>query len=391
MRPMHPPIDSKLPQVGTTIFTVMSRLAVEHGAINLSQGFPDFDPPDRLRELVDHHMRNKGGAGNQYAPMAGLLSLRQAIAGKVLEYYGHTADPDTDVTVTSGGTEALFCAIQSVVRAGDEVILLDPAYDSYEPAVILAGGRAVHVPLQRPGFGIDWQRLRDAISARTRLLIINFPHNPSGAALERADLDQLAELLRGTGIFVIADEVYQHMLFDGRRHHSVLTLPELASRSFAVSSFGKTYHATGWKVGYCIAPAALMQEFQKVHQFVQFDVATPLQAAIADFMRECPQHTQQLPAFYQHKRDHFAGLLAQTRFRFEPAHGTYFQLVDYSAVSDLPDTDFARLLTTRHGVAAIPISVFSAGGAAKEERIVRFCFAKDEATLDAAAAKLRLL
>ena len=387
---MHPPIDSKLPRVGTTIFTVMSRLAAEHSAINLSQGFPDFAPPDRLLDLANHHMR-QGGAGNQYAPMAGLASLRQAIAEKVAGYYDRTVDPDREITVTSGGTEALFCAIQAIVRAGDEVILLDPAYDSYEPAVDLAGGRAVHVPMRRPGFGVDWQRLCDAITPRTRLVILNFPHNPSGATLDDADLAQLAELLRGTGAFVLSDEVYEHMLFDGRKHHSLLTHAELAARSFVVSSFGKTYHATGWKVGYCIAPPRLMQEFQKVHQFVQFVVATPLQAAIADFMRECPQHTRELPAFYQGKRDYFAGLLARTRFKFEPAHSTYFQLVDYSAVSDLPDTEFARLLTTQHGVAAIPISVFSADGAAQNERIVRFCFAKHEATLDAAAAKLRLL
>ncbi len=369
----------------------MSRLAAEHGAINLSQGFPDFDPPGRLLELASHHMRAKGGTGNQYAPMAGLASLRQAIAEKVAGYYGRTVNPDNEVTVTSGGTEALFCAIQAIVRAGDEVILLDPAYDSYEPAVDLAGGRAVHVPLQRPGFGIDWQRLRDAITPRTRLLILNFPHNPSGATLDAADLALLAELLGGTGAFVLADEVYEHMLFDGRKHHSLLTHAELAARSFVVSSFGKTYHATGWKVGYCIAPPPLLQEFQKVHQFVQFVVATPLQAAIADFMRECPEHTRQLPAFYQDKRDYFAGLLARTRFKFEPAHSTYFQLVDYSAVSSLPDTEFARLLTTRHGVAAIPISVFSADSAARNERIVRFCFAKHATTLDAAAAKLRSL
>ncbi|MEY2921054.1 MAG: hypothetical protein RL261_2359 [Pseudomonadota bacterium] len=368
----------------------MSRLAAEHGAINLSQGFPDFAPPDRLLDLANQHMR-QGGAGNQYAPMAGLPSLRQAIAEKVAGYYGRTVDPDSEITVTSGGTEALFCAIQAVVRAGDEVILLDPAYDSYEPAVDLAGGRAVHVPLLRPGFGVDWQRLRDAITPRTRLVILNFPHNPSGATLDVADLTQLAELLRDTGTFVLADEVYEHMVFDGRKHHSLLTHDELAARSFVVSSFGKTCHATGWKVGYCIAPARLTQEFQKVHQFVQFVVATPLQAAIADFMRECPQHTRELPGFYQRKRDYFAGLLARTRFKFEPAHSTYFQLVDYSQLSDLPDIEFARLLTTQHGVAAIPISVFSADSAAKNERIVRFCFAKHEATLDAAAAKLRLL
>jgi methionine aminotransferase len=387
---MHLPIDSKLPRVGTTIFTVMSRLAAEHGAINLSQGFPDFEPPARLTELADHHMRQRGGAGNQYAPMTGLPGLREAIAAKVGEYYGCRANPDSDITVASGGTEALFCAIQAVVHAGDEVILLDPAYDSYEPAITLAGGRAVHVPLLRPGFGVDWQRLQRAISPRTRLLVVNFPHNPSGATLSRDDLDTLAGLLRDTPVFVLADEVYEHMLFDGRSHHSLLSHAELAERSFVVSSFGKTYHATGWKVGYCVAPAALTEEFRKVHQFVQFVVATPLQAAIADFMRECPGHARELPAFYQAKRDHFARLLGATRLRFEPAHSTYFQLVDYSAVSDLPDVEFARLLTTRHGVAAIPISVFSAGAVASE-RIVRFCFAKHEATLAAAAEKLRLL
>jgi len=386
---MHPPIDSKLPRVGITIFTVMSRLAAEHGAINLSQGFPDFEPPERLLDLANVHMR-RGGAGNQYAPMAGLPALRAAVAAKVAEYYGAQVDPETDITITAGGTEALFCAIQALVRRDDEVVLLDPAYDSYEPAVELAGGRTVRVPLRRPGFGIDWQRLRDSLSRRTRLLILNFPHNPGGATLAPADLQQLASLLRGTSVFVLSDEVYEHMLFDGRAHHSVLTHPELAARSFVVSSFGKTYHATGWKVGYCIAPPALTAELRKVHQFVQFVVATPLQAAIADFMVECPEHTRELPAFYQRKRDYFSGLLAATRFKFEPAHSTYFQLVDYSAVSDLPDTAFARLLTTQHGVAAIPISVFS-GETVAQERIVRFCFAKHEATLDAAAAKLRLL
>jgi methionine aminotransferase len=401
---MHPPIESKLPTVGTTIFTVMSRLAADYGAINLSQGFPDFEPPGRLLALANEHMHKSvggRGVGNQYAPMTGLPVLREAIAAKVAEYYGANVDPDTDVTVTAGGTEALFCAIQALVRQGDAVVLLDPSYDSYEPAVTLAGGHTVRVPLRRPGFGIDWQQLRDALTtARPRLLILNFPHNPSGATLTAADLAQLSSLLRGTNTFVLSDEVYEHMLFDGRRHNSLLTHAELAGRSFVVSSFGKTYHATGWKVGYCIAPPALTMEFRKVHQFVQFVVATPLQAAIADFMTECPEHTRELPAFYQRKRDYFTSLLERTKFRFEPAHSTYFQLVDYSAVSDLPDTEFAHLLTTQHGVAAIPISVFSAGGGAsvstnnagaRSERIIRFCFAKHEATLDAAAERLRLL
>jgi len=390
---MHPPIDSKLPRVGTTIFTVMSRLAAEHAAINLSQGFPDFEPPARLLELAEEHMRRRNGrnAGNQYAPMTGLPSLRTAIATRLRQDYGHDADPETEVTITAGGTEALFCAIQALVRAGDEVILLDPAYDSYEPAVTLAGGVAVHVALRRPHFGIDWQRLADAITPRTRLLVLNFPHNPSGAILQAADLEQLASLLRDTGVFVLADEVYEHMVYDGRAHHSLLRQPELAARSLVVSSFGKTLHATGWKVGYCVAPPALTQELRKVHQFVQFVVATPLQAAIADFMLECPQHVAGLPGFYQRKRDHFAGVLGRTRFRFTPARSTYFQLADYSAISDLPDTEFARELTTRHGVAAIPVSVFSVEPAPASERLVRFCFAKHEATLDAAAARLEVL
>jgi methionine aminotransferase len=392
---VDPPIESKLPAVGTTIFTVMSRLAAEHEAINLSQGFPDFEPPPRLVELVEQHMRRGPGAQNQYAPMPGLPALREAIAAKVAEHYRRHVDPEAAITVTSGGTEALFCAIQALVRAGDEVVLLDPSYDSYEPAVTLAGARAVHVPLlRRPtgeGFvGIDWQRLRDALTPRTRLLIVNFPHNPSGAVLDRGDLDTLAGLLRGTRTWVLADEVYEHMVFDGRPHHGLLTHDELAARSLVVSSFGKTFHATGWKVGYCIAPPALTVEFRKVHQFVQFAVATPLQAGIADFLRECPGHAHELPAFYQAKRDHFAGLLGGTRFRFTPAASTYFQLVDYSAISELPDTEFARELTVRHGVAAIPVSVFSASPP-RDERLVRFCFAKHEATLDAAAAKLRNL
>jgi methionine transaminase len=380
-------LESKLPRVGTTIFTVMSRLAAEHGAINLSQGFPDFDPPSRLVDLVTEQMR---GGANQYAPMAGLLSLRSAIAAKVRDYYERGVDSESEITVTSGGTEALFCAIQACVHAGDEVIVLDPAYDSYEPGVALAGGRTVHVPLRRPDFAVDWQAVRDAITPRTRLLIVNSPHNPSGAAFDAADLTGMADALRGSRALVLADEVYEHMLFDGRRHHSVLTDPELADRSFVVSSFGKTCHATGWKVGYCIAPAPLMREFRKVHQFVQFAVATPLQAAIAEFLVECPAHARELPAFYQQKRDHFANLLAQTRFHFKPAPATYFQLADYSAVSDLPDVEFSRYLTIEKRVAAIPVSVFSSQPPAGE-RIVRFCFAKHEATLDAAAARLRTL
>ena len=379
-------VPTKLPDVGTTIFTVMSRLAAEHGAINLSQGFPDFSPPPRLVELVASHMR----AGlNQYAPMPGLPALREAIARLVSELYGRRVTPETEITITAGGTEALFCAVQAVVHQGDEVVLLDPAYDSYEPAVRLAGGEAVRVPLRRPGFDVDWERVRAAFGPRTRLVIVNTPHNPSGAVFTRADLEALADVLDGTDALVLADEVYEHMVFDGRAHQSLLTHDGLAARAMVVSSFGKTYHATGWKVGTCIAPPALTTELRKVHQFAQFSVATPFQAALADFMAESPGHARSLAAFYQRKRDHFCGLLARTRFRAAPSAGTYFQLADYSALSDEPDVEFARRLTIEHGVAAIPVSVFSSP--APIERLVRFCFAKDEATLEAAGERLQRL
>ena len=377
-------VPTKLPEVGTTIFTVMSRLAAEHGAINLSQGFPDFSPPPRLIELVAGHMR----AGlNQYAPMPGLPALRETVAHQVTELYKRRVSPETEITITAGGTEAIFCAVQAVVHRGDEVILLDPAYDSYEPAVRLAGGVSIRVPLTRPGFDVDWERVSDALSTRTRLIIVNTPHNPSGAVFTRADLDALVELLEGTDALVLADEVYEHMVFDGRAHHGLLAHDALAARGMVVSSFGKTYHATGWKVGCCIAPAMLTTELRKVHQFVQFSVATPLQAAFAEFMTEAPGHARELATFYQRKRDHFCRLLGQTRFRCSPSAGTYFQLADYSAMSDEPDVDFARRLTIEHGVAAIPVSVFSSP--APRDRVVRFCFAKDEATLDAAGERLR--
>jgi methionine transaminase len=380
------PIESKLPRVGTTIFTVMSRLAAECGAINLSQGFPDFDPPTRLVDLVAMHMRS---GHNQYAPMAGWPALCNAIAGKVRDLHGREVSASDEVTVTSGGTEALFCAIQAVVRPGDEVMLLEPAYDSYEPAVELAGGRAVRVPLRAPAFSVDWDRIADSLTPRTRLLIVNSPHNPSGAVWTGADLDALESLLGRTDAYVLSDEVYEHMVFDGGVHQGMLGRDALAARSFVVSSFGKTYHATGWKVGYCVAPAAMTAEFRKVHQFVQFAVATPIQAALADFLGECPAHHRELAAFYQHKRDQFCRLLARTPLLFSPAAGTYFQLADYSAVSDLADVDFARWLTREIGVAAIPVSVFSTH--ASTARVVRFCFAKNESTLEAAGQRLRRL
>jgi methionine aminotransferase len=375
---------SKLPDVGTTIFTVMSRLAAEHGAINLSQGFPDFSPPPRLVELVAAHMR----AGlNQYAPMPGLPALREAIARQAWDRYRRRVSAETEITITAGGTEALFCAVQAVVQRGDEVVLLDPAYDSYEPAVRLAGGIAVRVPLRRPGFDVDWDRVRDVLGPRTRLIIVNTPHNPSGAVFTHADLETLADVLEGTDALVLADEVYEHMLFDGRTHQGMLAHDALTARSMVVSSFGKTYHATGWKVGACIAPAELTTELRKVHQFAQFAVATPLQAALADYMTEAPEHALGLADFYQRKRDHFFNVLGRTRFRATPSAGTYFQLADYSALSREPDVEFVRRLTIEHGVAAIPVSVFSSPAPA--EQLVRFCFAKDEATLDAAGERLR--
>lgn len=381
---MTPTLTSRLPAVGTTIFTVMSALANEHRAINLSQGFPDFEPPQRLRELVAVHA---GAHHNQYAPMAGAPPLREAIARKLLRHYGRQASPDTEITVTCGGTEALACAIQAVVGPGDEVVVFDPAYDSYEPIVQLVGGRVHHVPLTRPEFSIPWDRLASVLNDRTRLVIVNTPHNPSGACLSAADLDRLAELVRRTPAWVLADEVYEHMVYDGARHASLNAHPELAARTFVVSSFGKTYHATGWKIGYCVAPPALSAEFRKVHQFVTFAIASVLQYAIADYLTEDPGWDDALSGFYQQRRDRLLALLAPSRFTARPSRSTYFQLVDYSAIADVPDAEFAQQLVRRHGVAAIPISPFCAAPD-PGERLVRLCFAKQDETLVAAAQRL---
>ncbi|QEY61509.1 pyridoxal phosphate-dependent aminotransferase [Metapseudomonas lalkuanensis] len=378
-------IASKLPNVGTTIFTRMSQLAAEAGAINLSQGFPDFSAPAALCDAVGQHI---AAGHNQYAPMTGLPALREQVAAKVATFYGRAVSADAEVTITPGATEAIFCAIQAVVRAGDEVIVLDPCYDSYEPSVELAGGRCVHVPLALPGFSIDWQRMTDALSPRTRMIILNSPHNPSGALISRAELDQLAELIRGRDIYLVSDEVYEHLVFDGVSHVSVLAHDELYARAFVVSSFGKTYHVTGWKTGYVVAPPALSAELRKVHQYVNFCGVTPLQWALADFMAAHPEHLAELPAFYQAKRDLFCDLLAGSRFGFTRAAGTYFQLVDYSAIrDDLDDVAMSEWLTREHGVAAIPVSVFYQQ-APKDLRLVRFCFAKREETLREAAEKL---
>lgn len=378
---------TKLPKVGTTIFTVMSQLAAEHGAVNLGQGFPDFAVPQRLVDELDRAMR---AGHNQYAPMTGVAPLRQAIAEKVLRCYGRPVDPDTEITVTSGATEALFNAIHAVVRPGEEVIVLDPAYDSYEPAIDLAGARAVHVPLDPRTFAVDWDRVRAAVTPKTRLLIVNSPHNPSGAMFDEADIRALAALLEGTGIYLISDEVYEHIVFDGRRHESILRYPELAARAFVVSSFGKTYHCTGWKIGYAIAPPALSAEFRKVHQYNVFCTFAPAQHAFAAMIRQEPEHYEQLGAFYQDKRDRFREQLLGTKFKPLPVPGGYFQLVDYSAVSDLPDAEFVKWLTVEHGVTAIPLSPFYETPPAGQ-RLARLCFAKNEATLDAAIARLKTL
>jgi len=358
----------------------MSKMAQDHGAINLSQGFPDFDCPDQLKNLVVKHLHD---GKNQYPPMTGVPILRQQIADKINFHYQFTADPDTEITVTSGATEALFDAVQAVVGKGDEVIVFDPAYDSYEPAVALAGGKCIHVPLQLPDFRVDWDQVSDAITARTRLIIINSPHNPCGGILSREDLDRLAAVTRERDILVLSDEVYEHMVFDGERHESVLGHEELSQRAFAVFSFGKTYHATGWKLAYCVARAPLTAEFRKVHQFVTFTSTSFLQYAIADFMAECPEHAIELPAFYQAKRDRFCALLADSRFTYTPSRGTYFQVVDYRAISDKPDTEFANELTREHGVAAIPLTPFYE--TPSDAPLIRFCFCKDDSTLEKAA------
>jgi methionine aminotransferase len=378
-------ITSKLPNVGTTIFTQMSQLAAEVGAINLSQGFPDFPAPVALCEAVGKHIAQ---GHNQYAPMTGLPALREQVASKVASFYGRSVSADSEVTITPGATEAIFCAIQAVVRAGDEVIVLDPCYDSYEPSVELAGGRCVHVPLALPGFSIDWQRMTDALSPRTRMIILNSPHNPSGALISRAELDWLAALIRDRDIYLVSDEVYEHLVFDGVGHVSVLAHDELYARAFVVSSFGKTYHVTGWKTGYVVAPPALSAEMRKIHQYVNFCGVTPLQWALADFMAAHPEHLRELPGFYQAKRDLFCDLLSGSRFSFQRAAGTYFQVVDYSAIRpDLDDVAMAEWLTREHGVAAIPVSVFYQQAPA-DIRLVRFCFAKKEETLRQAADKL---
>ena len=382
MKPFEPQLQSRLPGIGTTIFTVMSALAQQHGAVNLGQGFPDFPCDPALLDGVDRAMRQ---GLNQYPPMTGVPGLRSVVSDKIQALYGHRYNPDTEITITAGATQAILTIILAVVHPGDEVIVLEPCYDSYIPNIELAGGRVVRVPLTPGTFEPDFGRIAAALSPRTRALIINSPHNPSGTTWTAQQMQQLSDLLAPTSVMLISDEVYEHMVFDGQAHQSASRFPGLAERSFVVSSFGKTFHVTGWKIGTVAAPAALSAEFRKVHQFNVFTVNTPMQHALAAYLQD-PAPYRDLPAFYQRKRDRFRQGLAPSRFRLLPSTGTYFQCVDYSAISDLPEDAFCRWLTTEKGVAAIPLSAFYAQG--EDQQIIRFCFAKQDATLDQALERL---
>ena len=361
-------------------------MAKDHGAINLSQGYPDFDGPGELREAV---ARQVAAGRNQYAPLAGVPELKEQIAATVRALYGCPVDADAQIVVTPGATEAIYCALTAAIRPGDEVIVFDPAYDTYVPGILLNGGVPRRIPLEAPDFRIDWDRVRATVTDRTRLIMLNSPHNPTGAVLAAEDLESLREVVAGSELLLLSDEVYQHIVFDGRAHLSLLRYPDLAKRAFCVFSFGKTYHVTGWRIGYCVAPPELTRAFLGIHQFINFSTTTPLQYALAEFMQERPEFALELGGFYQRKRDLFAGLLKSLPFRLLPCGGTYFQLADYASLSDAPDQEFAAWLTREHGVAVIPISVFYERP--PEQRIVRFCFAKNDSTLREAAQRLATL
>ncbi|RQN35408.1 pyridoxal phosphate-dependent aminotransferase [Paraburkholderia tropica] len=382
---LTPSFPSRLPDVGTTIFTVMSALAAEKGAVNLGQGFPDFNCDARIVDAVAQAMRD---GHNQYPPMAGVAALREAIAGKIEQVYGRRYDANSEITVTAGATQALLTTILATVHPGDEVIVVEPTYDSYLPSIELAGGKPVFVTLEAPDYAIPFDRLAAAITPKTRLILINTPHNPTGTVWRAEEMRKLEEIVRGTNVLILSDEVYEHMVYDGQPHESVARYPELAARSFIVSSFGKTFHVTGWKVGYVAAPAPLTAEFRKVHQFNVFTVNTPMQVGLAQYLRD-PQPYLDLPAFYQRKRDFFRAGLANSRFKLLPCEGTYFQCVDYSAISDLPEAEFSKWLTSEIGVAAIPVSAFY--HESHESGVVRFCFAKQESTLASALERLARL
>ncbi len=372
---------SKLPQVETTIFTFMSALADKYHALNLSQGFPDFDPPGELLDRVSFYLNN---SYNQYPPMSGVLSLRISISDKLKSVYGIEVDLEGEITVTAGATEALYCAITSIVRPNDEVVMFDPCYDSYDPVVSLNGGIPKHLEMRSPDFRIDWDEVSDSISDKTRLIILNTPHNPTGCVLNSADIEALKQIVAGKNIYLISDEVYEHIIFDEVKHESICRCPELLERSFVISSFGKTFHATGWKIGYCLAPAELTKEFRKVHQFVNFTVSTPFQMALADYLKSNLEFCDQLGSFYQAKRDFFCSLLSKSRFRVRPSQGTYFQLLDYSNISGESDVTLSKEWTRKLGIASIPISAFYRKQPASPQALLRFCFAKDDATLEKA-------
>ncbi len=372
-------INSKLPNVGTSIFTVMSKLAANNNAINLSQGFPDFNCSEELISLVTKYMK---AGHNQYAPMEGLMSLRKMLAAKTENLYSAKYDPETEITITSGATQAIFTAITAIVRENDEVIIFEPAYDCYQPAIELNGGKTIYVSLKAPGYTIDWEEVKKNINRRTRMIIINTPHNPTGSIMSAKDMIKLEKLTQGTDIVIISDEVYEHIIFDGCEHQSVARFPGLADRSIIISSFGKTYHTTGWKMGYCVAPKKLMDEFRKVHQFLVFSCNAPIQYALTEFLKKKNNYLE-LGKFYQKKRDHFVKLIKSSKFEFEPAAGTYFQLLRYKKISKEKDIDFAVRLTKEFGIASIPISVFY--HEAVDNHVLRFCFAKKEETLEKAA------
>ena len=375
-------VDSKLPQTGTTIFTVMSALAAEHGAVNLGQGFPDFNMNDELTSLVNSAMRN---GHNQYAPMQGYIPLRERIAEKIAGLYNAQVDPLTEITITPGGTYAIYSALTTILHPGDEVIILQPNYDSYIPNVVLNGGVPVLVDLELPAYTVNWQKVQNAVTPKTKAIILNTPHNPTGSILSESDIQALQTIVSGTDIFIISDEVYEHIVYDGAAHQSMLRYPELFERSFVCFSFGKLYHCTGWKIGYCIAPAALMTEFIKVHQFNAFSTHTPAQVALAEFLRHKDRYLS-LPAFFQQKRDYFVDAMKETPFRLFNSAGSYFICASYAELSDENDKDFAVRLTREAGVTTIPISAFYNSG--KDDRVIRFCFAKKQETLERAVEKL---
>ncbi len=375
-------IHSKIPKVGTSIFAVMSKMSNDYNAVNLSQGFPDFDVSPELIYLVNDYMQ-KGL--NQYAPMPGILPLREKITEKIEKLYSQKYNPETEVTITAGGTQALHSAISTVVNEGDEVIIFEPAYDSYAPVVLLNGGRPVYIKLEAPNYTIDWQEVNKAVNSRTRLIIINTPHNPSGSIFSEEDIQMLSKYINGTKILILSDEVYEHIIFDGNSHNSIAKYPNLVDRSIIVGSFGKTYHATGWKLGYCVAPEQIMKEIRKVHQFTVFAANTPIQHAISDFMEHEEKYLE-LSSFYQKKRDFFNSMLQNTGFNIIPSKGTYFQAVDFTDYTELSDVDLSEKLIKEFGVASVPMSAFYHDNAASKS--LRFCFAKSEQTLELAAEKL---